>query len=118
MLKKWECIKCGLVILAFEEDVDNSNTHSFEVIRKPIKEDCKASEQYLVGTLGVINFSDCIFKELPNFEASTMHGEAGFMTEGTVLDSMDTIHDYEKLCTEQAADARELKCYLDGMKNK
>lgn len=101
MLKKWECTNCYRIVLAFEEDIANKNENSFEIIRASKFKDCV-----------------CVFKELPNFEASTLHGEAGFMTEGTVLDSMDTIHDYEKVCTEKAADARELKQYLDAMKNR
>ena len=100
MLKKWLCNDCKRVVIAFSEDIENRNDESFCVVRNPIKRKC-----------------ECTFKEIPTFEASTMHGEAGFSVEGTVLDSTDTIHDYEKICTEKAADARELTAYLDARKN-
>lgn len=100
MLKKWECVECKRVVIAFSEDIVNRNDESFCQIKKPNKKEC-----------------DCNFKPLPNFNQSTMHGEAGFGVEGTVLDSTDTIHDYEKICTEKAADDRELKAYLDARKN-
>jgi hypothetical protein len=100
MLKKWLCVNCKRVVIAFSEDMANRNDESFCEVRKPIKKHC-----------------DCSFKEIPTFDQSTMHGEAGFSVEGTVLDSTDTIHDHEKICTEKAADARELKSYLDARKN-
>lgn len=99
MLKKWKCSICGQEVLAFEDDIKNQNSSSFCAIKH--------------GTF----CQECKWQDVRNFEASTIHGEAGFMTEGTVLDSTDSIHDYEKLCTEKAADARELRSYLDARRN-
>jgi hypothetical protein len=117
VLKKWECINCGIIIIAFEEDVLKQNTAAYAVVKTSSKR-CDASEQHLIGIMGFVSFSDCIFKELPYYGASTLHGEAGFMTEGTVLDSTDSIHEYNKEITEQASEERELGQFLDAMKNK
>lgn len=102
MLKKWKCSFCGQLILAFEDDIKTRNLSSFCVINHG--DTCTPQH-------------DCNWFELRTYTQSTLHGEAGFMTEGTVLDSTDSIHDYEKVCTQNAADARELRSYLDARRN-
>ena len=104
MLKKWKCSMCEREVLAFDEDIlAHWNPDSFQQTKPPINNRKCGKDS-------------CMLQEIPDHNQSTLHGEAGFSVEGTVLDSMETIHDYEKTCIEKAADERELKHFAEARK--
>ena len=102
-VKKWECKTCGRVVLAFGDDVEKMNHKTFEELEPP-----KLSSHPVQG---------CEFQPISSYNQSTIHGEAGFMTEGTMFDSTSTIHDQESRNLIQAEDDRELFHYVDAIKN-
>ncbi len=98
-MKRWRCTVCGEEILAFEEDVINGRDTCFAIVKERSHLDHK-----------------CVFEPIETWQNSTIHGEAGWMTEGTMLDSMSTIHDGESQNIQEAEGFRELKQLNDGMK--
>lgn len=102
MLKEWVCTICARRVLAFEDDLIAGRENSFYEKIRP-----KADAPTHV----------CSFLSHDDYRPNLIHGEAGFLVEGTVLDSTDSIHEHESRCLEQAADARELRGYLEAMKN-
>lgn len=100
-MKEWICLKCGRKVLAFEEDMANRNERSFAETRKGEDSQCK-----------------CAFALSGHTEVTALiHGEAGFLCEGTVFDSINSIHDHESMEIQRAEDNRELKGYLEAIKN-
>jgi len=104
VLKKWKCQQCGRVVLGFEEDI--------------MREALNCLVELIPSRMSQQSHS-CCFVPAPESDQQlhTLHGEAGFFTEGTSLDSSDTIHDYCTRLTQQAEDDRELKAYLDARRN-
>jgi hypothetical protein len=98
-LKKYICKTCQSQVIGFPEDVEVwLQSGSRSVVYQASPE------------------SGCIAKNLCDLEevivsASAIHGEAGFATEGTMLDSVSSIHEVEAQKISEAELEREGKAY-------
>jgi hypothetical protein len=102
-LKKWKCSNCGRIVVAFEDDI--------------VAENIKTFAELLPGSVLIPPCSVCSFRVLYHHTPALLHGEAGLLCEGTVLDSIDSIHDQEDKEIQIAEDTRELKSFLDAAKS-
>ena len=100
-MKKWQCSICFKKILAFTDDVKAGGEFPFATI-----------------TTAPFDFVEhvCDYVPINEWKHCTIHGEAGWMTEDTMLDSMSTIHDAETKNIMDAEDFRELKQLNEGCK--
>lgn len=103
MLKKWRCQHCGRVLLGFEEDIIRGALDCTSELIPP-----RTSQQV---------HNCCFVPALTDQFPQTLHGETGFFTEGTSLDSTNTIHDYCSRLTDEAEEAKELNAYLEARRN-
>jgi hypothetical protein len=90
-MKPFKCSVCGQVVVGFQEDIDNKLFDCLGILI-PSPKACNV----------------CTYIGVKSHRISTIHGESGFMTEGTIFDSIDSIHDHEKDNIEKAAEEREL----------
>ncbi len=99
-MKKYICNTCQSQIIGFPEDVDTwiKTGNSRSVVYQPS------------SASGCISKTLCVLEEVI-VSASAIHGEAGFATEGTMLDSVSSIHEVEAQKISEAELEREGKAY-------
>jgi hypothetical protein len=103
-MKKYTCSICQSTVIGFEEDINAWKSGGAPTIA-------------LIKTKQYSEPHECDWQEV-QVAASAIHGEAGFMTEGTMLDSINTIHDVESQKLADAATEREGKSYQQSVINK
>lgn len=94
--KRWKCLKCQAKVLAFSEDIN----------KKPINKKNLAWEKDFEYTCS----QECNF-ELDSVQpdAVPVHGTTALMTEGVILDSVETTHKTASEAIQRDADLNEAK---------
>lgn len=98
--KHFKCKLCDAIIVAFEDDVERNNEKSYGIVHQSAKKCEKHEWEEIVMPITV------------------MHGEAGFMTQEIIFDSINTIHEQSSREIQIAEDEREAKAFLDHERNK
>jgi hypothetical protein len=96
----YKCKKCGAVAQGFDDDFLSEGWKDRVVFLTPVTE-CDEYEWEEI-------------KEFPK----TIHGDSGYMIDGTYFDSVETIHEATSEDLRKGADEREAKSFYDHFKQK
>lgn len=90
-MKAYRCSVCGGKAFGFQSDIDSGNWDSVAFEKATCADGCTLKMVFSIS--------------------STVHGEAGWMVDETMLDSIGSIHDDESQRIREAEYERETKEY-------